>query len=105
MRGRWCAMIEQPLPDRKRDYWGTIFNTVVPDDNSGKNLEKLSRSMSCPYHHQLYAPRFPFPVPYIAIVTYELDPQEIRLVITKCSYYPTNFSCNEEPCQLEISEV
>ena len=61
--------------------------------------------MSCPYHHQLYAPRFPFPVPYIAIVTYELDPQEIRLVITKCSYYPTNFSCNEEPCQLEISEV
>jgi len=34
VRGRWCAMIEQPLPDRKRDYWGTIFNTVVPDDNS-----------------------------------------------------------------------
>jgi len=33
VRGRWCAMIEQPLPDRKRDYWGTIFNTVVPDDN------------------------------------------------------------------------
>ena len=29
-------MIEQPLPDRKRDYWGTIFNTVVPDDNAGK---------------------------------------------------------------------
>ena len=36
VRGRWCAMIEQPLPDRKRDYWGTIFNTVVPDDNAGK---------------------------------------------------------------------
>ena len=34
VRGRWCAMIEQPLPDRKRDYWDTIFNTVVPDDNS-----------------------------------------------------------------------
>merc|ERR1712198_752578 len=34
VRGRWCAMIEQPLPDRKRDYWGTIFNTVVPDDNA-----------------------------------------------------------------------
>jgi len=34
VRGRWCAMIEQPLPDRKRDYWGTIFNRVVPDDNS-----------------------------------------------------------------------
>jgi len=34
VRGRWCAMIEQPLPDKKRDYWGTIFNTVVPDDNS-----------------------------------------------------------------------
>ena len=29
-------MIEQPLPDRKRDYWGTIFNTVVPDDNAGE---------------------------------------------------------------------
>ena len=39
MRGRWCAMIEQPLPDRKRDYWGTIFNTVVPDDNSGTVLK------------------------------------------------------------------
>ena len=35
VRGRWCAMIEHPLPDRKRDYWGTIFNTVVPDDNAG----------------------------------------------------------------------
>jgi len=34
VRGRWCAMIEQPLPDKKRDYWGTIFNTVVPDDNA-----------------------------------------------------------------------
>lgn len=34
VRGRWCAIIEQPLPDRKRDYWGTIFNTVVADDNS-----------------------------------------------------------------------
>ena len=35
VRGRWCAMIEQPLPDTKRDYWGTIFNTVIPDDSAG----------------------------------------------------------------------
>ena len=34
-------MIEQPLPDRKRDYWGTIFNTVVPDDNSGTDVSPI----------------------------------------------------------------
>jgi len=27
-------MIESPMPDRKRDCWGTIFNVVVGDDNS-----------------------------------------------------------------------
>ena len=29
-------MIESPLPERKRDYWRTIFNAVVPDDNNGE---------------------------------------------------------------------
>ena len=29
-------MIEQPLSDKKRDYWATIFQTVMPDDNSGE---------------------------------------------------------------------
>ena len=33
-------MIDQPLPDRKRDYWVTIFNRVVPDDNSGTYVMK-----------------------------------------------------------------
>lgn len=27
-------MIDSPMPDRKRDYWGTIFNVVMGDDNS-----------------------------------------------------------------------
>jgi len=34
VRGRWCAMIETPLPDNKSDYWQTIFNTVIPDDTN-----------------------------------------------------------------------
>jgi len=34
VRGKWCAMIEQPLPDWKREYWGKIFNTFEPNDNS-----------------------------------------------------------------------
>lgn len=34
VRSRWCAMIDSPMPDRKRDYWGTIFNVVMGDDNS-----------------------------------------------------------------------
>jgi hypothetical protein len=29
-------MIDSPMPDRKRDYWGTIFNVVMGDDNSGE---------------------------------------------------------------------
>ena len=28
-------MIDPPLPERKVDYWRTIFNAVVPDDNNG----------------------------------------------------------------------
>ena len=36
VRSRWVAMIESPLPERKRDYWRTIFNAVVPDDNNGE---------------------------------------------------------------------
>ena len=34
-------MIEQPLPVRKRHYWVTILNTVVPIDNSSSTLEVL----------------------------------------------------------------
>ena len=29
------AMIDPPLPEIKIDYWRTIFNAVVPDDNNG----------------------------------------------------------------------
>ena len=32
-------MIEQPLSDKKRDYWATIFQTVMPDDHSGAILK------------------------------------------------------------------
>ena len=28
-------MIDSSMSDRKRDYWGTIFNVVMGDDNSG----------------------------------------------------------------------
>ena len=51
-------MIEQPLPDRKRDYWGTIFNTVVPDDNAGEvtgcngNIENSALCESASRHIQ-----------------------------------------------------
>lgn len=36
VRSRWCAMIDSPMAERKRDYWGTIFNVVMGDDNSGE---------------------------------------------------------------------
>ena len=29
-------MIDSPMAERKRDYWGTIFNVVMGDDNSGE---------------------------------------------------------------------
>ena len=34
-------MIDPPLPERKVDYWRTIFNAVVPDDNNGIKYEFL----------------------------------------------------------------
>ena len=33
-------MIDPPLPEKKVDYWRTIFNAVVPDDNNGKTEHK-----------------------------------------------------------------
>ena len=36
-------MIDPPLPERKRDYWGTIFNAVVPDDNNGESETQRQR--------------------------------------------------------------
>ena len=40
-------MIEQPLSDKKRDYWATIFQTVMPDDNSGAcDIKIINRSLS-----------------------------------------------------------
>ena len=40
-------MIEQPLSDKKRDYWATIFQTVMPDDNSGaSDIKIMHRSLS-----------------------------------------------------------
>ena len=35
VRGRWCAMLENPLPDNKSEYWQTIFNIVIVDDSAG----------------------------------------------------------------------
>ena len=46
VRGRWVAMIDPPLPERKRDYWGTIFNAVVPDDNNGER-ERVTSISNC----------------------------------------------------------
>jgi len=34
VRGRWCALLESPMAQEKHEYWSTVFNTVVPDDNS-----------------------------------------------------------------------
>merc|ERR1712059_55247 len=34
VRGKWCAMTEQPLPDMNRDSWDTIFSAVVTGSNS-----------------------------------------------------------------------
>jgi len=34
VRSRWCAMIENPLPDNKSEYWQTIFNIVIADDST-----------------------------------------------------------------------
>ena len=39
--GSWCAMMEQPLPVKKRHYWVTISTTVVPIDNSSSTLKVL----------------------------------------------------------------
>jgi hypothetical protein len=36
--GRWCALLESPMAQEKHEYWSTVFNTVVPDDNSGEFL-------------------------------------------------------------------
>ena len=35
VRGRWCALLETPMPADKHEHWSTVFNKVVPDDNSG----------------------------------------------------------------------
>jgi len=34
VRGRWCALLESPMPEQKNQYWNAIFHKVVPDDNS-----------------------------------------------------------------------
>ena len=36
VRGRWCALLETPMPAEKHEHWSAVFNKVVPDDNSGK---------------------------------------------------------------------
>ena len=35
VRGRWCTLLDIQMPADKHDYLISIFNTVVPDDNSG----------------------------------------------------------------------
>jgi hypothetical protein len=34
VRGRWCALLETPMPPDKHEHWSSVFNKVVPDDNS-----------------------------------------------------------------------
>ena len=38
VRGRWCALLETPMPAEKHEHWSAVFNKVVPDDNSGKKI-------------------------------------------------------------------
>ena len=37
VRGRWCTLLDIQMSADKHDYLITIFNTVVPDDNSGNS--------------------------------------------------------------------
>ena len=36
VRGRWCALLETNMSPEKNEHWRTVFNTVVPDDNTGQ---------------------------------------------------------------------
>ena len=45
-------MIDSPMAEGKRDYWGTIFNVVMGDENSGE------KSLIFVFQSQLYGLSF-----------------------------------------------
>lgn len=34
VRGRWCALLESPMPPEKHECWTSVFNKVVSDEGS-----------------------------------------------------------------------
>ena len=44
VRGRWCALLESPMPPEKHECWTSVFNKVVSDEGSGERLASYKRA-------------------------------------------------------------